>query len=185
RSECRFVLGCCACRTNPPDRLIIEGGLVRADLGVHVDPGDARGFPVHRDSFLAVSPAHGTGLGAGVWQIARVGQSGCAASSAPVNAVLRNHECFRQRAIGQASSTPHTERSGAALQRAMHRGATMIRLWYWACASSLVLAACGKTSAPKQERTLQGMPEPKVLPAEGEGQATKPRVGGEPGTPVE
>lgn len=67
----------------------------------------------------------------------------------------------------------------------MHRGATMKRLWYWACASSLVLAACGKTSAPKQERTLQGMPEPKVLPAEGEGQATKPRVGGEPGTPVE
>ncbi len=61
----------------------------------------------------------------------------------------------------------------------------MKRYGYWVCALSLSLAACDKTSTPKHERATQGVPGAKVLPAEGEGQETRPRVGGEPGRPVE
>ncbi|HEY8942726.1 MAG TPA: PQQ-dependent sugar dehydrogenase [Polyangiaceae bacterium] len=56
----------------------------------------------------------------------------------------------------------------------------MRRFPRWTCAVILTLAACSRTAAPKKQDT-----EPTVVPAEGQGQATEPRVGGEPGTPVE
>jgi glucose/arabinose dehydrogenase len=45
---------------------------------------------------------------------------------------------------------------------------------------ALTLAACSRNPPPVEQQTT-----PKVVPAEGEGEATKPRVGPNPGVPVE
>lgn len=62
----------------------------------------------------------------------------------------------------------------------------MKRLLRWACALSAVFAACARTSAPnQQEQAPKAGPTPNAVPAAEEGQATEPRVGRPPGTPVE